>query len=169
MRNSAIALSTVGALLLTACGAETSGEFSTEDGETGEYTIDRASGESSMTVETEDGTVSMRTNTDAPEELPAGFTLFSGAEVLSNTIIDQGDTKGSLTTFRTEKAPDEIVAHYRDEAESAGITIQIETSINGGKMIGGENDQTGTTFSVSAFPDDQGVVTGQLTISEEPG
>ncbi|WP_298334313.1 hypothetical protein [uncultured Erythrobacter sp.] len=169
MCKSAIALSAAGALLLIGCGSETSGEFTTDDGETGEYTIDQTSGESSMTVETEDGTVSMRTNTETPDSLPAGFTLFSGAEVLSNTIIDQGDTKGSLTTFRTDETPDEIVAHYREEAEDAGITIQIETSMNGGKMIGGENEQTGTTFSVSAFPDDDGIVTGQLTISEEPG
>ncbi|WP_298303904.1 hypothetical protein [uncultured Erythrobacter sp.] len=169
MCKSAIALSAAGALLLIGCGSETSGEFTTDDGETGEYTIDQTSGESSMTVETEDGTVSMRTNTETPDSLPAGLTLFSGAEVLSNTIIDQGDTKGSLTTFRTDETPDEIVAHYREEAEDAGITIQIETSMNGGKMIGGENEQTGTTFSVSAFPDDDGIVTGQLTISEEPG
>lgn len=169
MRFSLISLSAASVLMLAACGSETSGEFTTEDGETGEYVIDADSGESSMTVQTEDGTVSMRTNTAAPDDLPAGFTLVGGAEVLSNTIIDQGDTKGSLTTFRTEKSPDDIVAHYRGEAESAGITIQIETSMNGGKMIGGENEQTGTTFSVSAFPDDEGTVTGQLTISEEAG
>jgi hypothetical protein len=169
MRISIVAAAAVSTLVLTACGSETEGEFTTEDGETGEYRIDQSSGESSMTVETEDGTVSMVTNSDAPTDLPAGFTLVGGAEVLSNTMIDQGGTKGSLTTFRTDKSPDDIVAHYRSEAEGAGITIQIETSINGGKMIGGENEQTGTTFSVSAFPDDEGVVTGQLTISEEGG
>lgn len=156
-------------LALAACGSETEGDFVTDDGDTGEYQIDRSTGESSMTVETEDGTVSMVTNTDAPADLPAGFTLVSGAEVLSNTMIDNGETKGSLTTFRSDKSPEEIAAHYHSEAESAGITIQIETNMNGGKMIGGENDTTGTTFSVSAFPDDEGVVTGQLTISEEPG
>ncbi|MEM1050579.1 MAG: hypothetical protein AAGI28_00655 [Pseudomonadota bacterium] len=169
MRISFIATAAASALALTACGSETSGEFATEDGETGEYAIDNDSGEMSMTVETEDGTVSMRTNTETPDQLPAGFTLMSGSEVLSNTIIDQGETKGSLTTFRTDNSPDDIVAHYRGEAESAGITIQIETSMNGGKMIGGENEENGTTFSVTAFPDDDGVVTGQLTISEEPG
>ncbi|UAB77559.1 hypothetical protein INR77_12265 [Erythrobacter sp. SCSIO 43205] len=156
-------------LALAACGSETEGEFTTEDGESGEYRIDQSSGESSMTVETEDGTVSMVTNSDAPTNLPAGFTMISGAQVLSNTMIDDGETKGSLTTFRSEKSPEEIAAHYREQAEEAGITIQIETNLNGGKMLGGENEATGTTFSVSAYPDDEGVVTGQLTISEEPG
>jgi len=160
-------LAAASALALTACGSESSGEFTTEDGETGEYTIDQDSGSATMTVETPDGEVRMRTGADVTEELPAGFTLVSGAKVLSNTIVDQGETKGSLTTFQTDKSPDDIVAHYRAEAESAGIKIQIETSMNGGKMIGGENEDNGTTFSVSAFPDDDGVVTGQLTISEQ--
>lgn len=169
MRISSITIALAGALALSACSSETSGEFTTDDGETGEYRIDQNTGESSMTVETEDGTVSMRTNTDVPDDLPAGFSLMSGSEVLSNTTIDQGDTKGSLTTFRSESTPQEIADYYRGEAEDAGITIQIETNMNGGKMIGGENEATGTTFSVSAFPDDEGTVTGQLTISEEAG
>lgn len=160
--------------MLAACGSETSGEFTTGEGETGEYTLDQDTGAASMTVETEDGTVSMVTNTDAPTNLPAGFTLVEGAEVLSNTMVDSGGTRGSLTTFRTHKSPEEVTAHYRAEAENAGITIQIETSMNGGKMIGGENEATGTTFSVSVFPDDEAadgsdMVKGQLTISEEPG
>ncbi|MEP0391499.1 MAG: hypothetical protein ABJ205_12840 [Erythrobacter sp.] len=169
MRISLIACAAAGALVLTACGSETSGEFTTEEGETGEYIIDQDSGSSTMTVETPDGTVSMRSGADVTEELPAGFTMVSGANVLSNTIVDQGESKGSLTTFQSDKSPDEIVAHFRAEAENAGISIQIETLINGGKMIGGENEDNGTTFSVSAFPGDDGVVTGQLTISEQPG
>lgn len=164
-----LTIAAASALALTACGSETSGDFTTEDGETGEYTIDQEDGSATMTVETPDGAVSMRTGADVTEDLPAGFTLVSGAKVLSNTIVDQGGTKGSLTTFQSDMSPDEIVAHYRAEAQSAGITIQIETSMNGGKMIGGENEENGTTFSISAFPDDEGVVTGQLTISEQAG
>lgn len=157
------------ALTLTACGSETSGEFTTQDDETGEYTIDQDSGEASMTVETEDGTVSMRSSADTPTDLPAGFTMVSGANVLSNTIVDQGETKGSLTTFQSEMDVDAILAHYRAQAESAGITIQIETDMNGVRLIGGEDEQNGTTFSVTAFQDDEGLSQVQLTISEEPG
>lgn len=164
-----LTIAAASALALTACGSETAGELTAQDGETGEYTIDQDSDTASMTIKTQDGSVSMRSGPDVTSDLPAGFTLVEGAEVLSNTVVDQGDTRGSLTTFRSEMSPEEIVAHYRAEAQSAGITIQIETSMNGGKMIGGENEANGTTFSISAFPDDDGIVTGQLTISEEPG
>lgn len=170
MRVSFIALAAIGSLALGACGgSETSGEFTTEDGETGEYTVDNDTGEQSMTVTTPDGAVSMRSGADVPVNLPAGFSLIGGSEVVSNTIIDQGPTKGALLTFTSDKSPEEIAAHYRAEAEDAGIAIQIETSMNGGRMIGGENKATGTTFSVSAYPGEDGKTTAQLTIAEEPG
>jgi hypothetical protein len=169
MMRIAFACAAASALALTACGSETSGEFTTEDGETGEYVIDNDGESASMTVETPDGTVRMRTGADTPTDLPAGFTLVSGANVLSNTIVDQGKTKGSLTNFQSDMAVDDILAHYRSEAENAGITIQIETNMNGVQLIGGENEQNGTTFSVSAFRNDEGASQVQLTISEEPG
>jgi hypothetical protein len=168
MRATFLAIPTAAALLLGACGSETSGTFTTEEGETGEYTIDRESGESTMTVDTPDGEVTMRTGADVPVSLPAGFTLIGGAEVVSNTTVDQGGTKGALLAFTSDKSPEEIADHYRAEAREAGITIQIETSMNGGKMIGGKNEATGTTFSVNSYPGEEGT-TSQLTISEEGG
>lgn len=162
----AFACAAASVLALAACGSESSGEFTTEDGETGEYVIDNDGESASMTVETPEGTVRMRTGAETPTDLPAGFTMISGANVLSNTIIDQGETKGSLTTFQSEMSVDDILAHYRGEAESAGITIQIETNMNGVQLIGGENEQNGSTFSVSAFQNDEGLSQVQLTISE---
>ncbi len=165
MRHLGIGISTVSALILTACGSESSGEFATEGGETGEYTIDRSSGEASMTVDTPEGEVSMRTGADVPIDLPAGFSLIGGAKVLSNTVVDQAEGKGSLITFTTDKSPEEIAEFYRAEAEAAGIEIQIETSINDGRMLGGEG-ATGTTFSITAYPTEDGT-TGQLVIGEK--
>ena len=155
----------VAALALSSCGSETSGTFTTDEGETGEYTIDQNNGEASMTIETPDGAVSMRTGADVPVNLPAGFSLFTGAEILSNTIIDQEGEIGALVTFTSVKSPKEIVNFYREEAEAAGIDVQIEADINGGKMLGGEGDN-GTTFSVSAHPTEDNT-TAQLVISEQ--
>lgn len=158
------------ALSLAACGSENSGEYTTEDGENVEYSVDRDSGETSVTVDTPDGEVSMRSGAEVPVDLPAGFSLIGGAKVISNTVFSQAGGKGALVTFTTDKSPQEIVDFYRAEAEAAGIAIQIESSINGGKMLGGENESNGTTFSVTAYPsDDDGVTTGQLTIGNDLG
>lgn len=165
MRRLAIGISTAAALTLTACGSESSGDFTTEDGETGEYTIDQSSGGASMTVETPEGEVSMRTGAEVPIDLPAGFSLIDGAKVVSNTVVDQADGRGALVTFTSDKSPEEIADFYRAQAQTAGIDVQIETSINGGKMLGGEG-ASGTTFSITAYPSDDGT-TGQLVIGEE--
>ena len=154
-------------LTLTACGSETAGEFTTEDGETAEYTIDSDTGETSMTVDTEQGAVSMRSGADVPIDLPAGFSMIDGAQVSTNTVIDQAGSRGALVNFTTSKTPDEVFAFYREQADAAGIDIQIETKMNGGGMIGGENAATGLIFSVTAYPGDGGT-TGQLTIGEGP-
>ncbi len=165
MRISAILTSMVAAAALSGCGAQEEGTITTEEGQSGEYRIDSETGEASMTVETPEGDVTMRTGADVPVDLPAGFTLIDGAEVLNNITIDQAGEKGTLITFQTSQSPAQIKQHYRAQAEAAGITIQIETDINGGAMLGGENEATGTTFSITAYPGEEGT-TGQLTISE---
>lgn len=169
MRLSSIIIPASAALFLSGCGSETSSTFTTDDGESGEYTVDAETGESSMTVETADGEVNVRSGSSVPVDLPAGFSLIAGAEVVSNTVFDQAGTKGALLNFRSSKDPQEIADFYRAEAEAAGVDIQIETSMNDGKMLGGENEASGLTFSITAYPDGEGMTIGQLTVGEDPG
>lgn len=168
MRFSGVTLIAAATLGLAACGSEASGDFTTEDGEDGEYSVDYETGETNVTLDTPDGEVSMRSGSDVPIDLPAGFALMPGATVVSNTVVDQADGRGALVTFTTDKGAEEIAAFYRKQAESTGIAIHIETTMNGGKMLGGENEATGTTFSITAYPTgEDGLTMGQLTIGEE--
>lgn len=89
MRKSAIIA--VAALALAACGSETSGKFTTAEGESAEYTIDKESGETSMTVEGPEGVATMRSGADVPVSLPGGFILFPGSKVVSKTVVNQPD------------------------------------------------------------------------------
>ena len=154
MRYSTLIASAALALTLTACGSEREGTFTTEEGDTGEYSIDTDTGETSMTIETEDGVATLRAGPDVDAELPGGFSIIDGAEVMSNTVVDAADGKGALVTFNSDKSPEEIADLYRAQAESAGVEIQIETSINGGKMLGGEGPD-GLTFSILAYPNEE--------------
>lgn len=162
MRISHITLA-AGALMLAACGSETSGTFTTEDGESGEYSVDSASGETVVSVDTPEGQATLRAGPDVDVDLPGGFSIIDGADVVSNMVFDNAGDKGALVTFNSDKSPDEIAEFYRAQAEAAGIDIEIETSINQGKMLGGESAD-GTTFSITAYPGNDGT-TGQLTIS----
>ncbi|MEQ5788647.1 hypothetical protein J3454_12150 [Erythrobacter sp. NFXS35] len=155
-------------LVLVACGSETSGEFTTEDGNA-EYTIDGDSGETSMTIRGKDGTATLRSGADVPADLPDGFSLYPGAKVITNTVVDQPDGKGTMVMFETEAAADKVMAHFRQQAEDAGFAIQIDANMNGSLMIGGERKADGSTLSVTATPGEGDATTGQLIIGSKTG
>ncbi len=169
MRKSALTLASTAALVLAACGSETSGEFTTEDGENAEYTIDEDSGETSMTIKGEDGTATLRSGTDVPVSLPDGFSLFPGSTVITNTVVKQDDGQGTMVMFEAEAAAEKVVAHYRDQAKAAGFDIQLEMNTNGTMMIGGERKADKSTLSVTASPGEEGKITGQLIIGNTKG
>ncbi len=153
------------ALALAACGSETSQTFEGEDGEVGELKIDSDTGETNLTITTDEGTMTMRSGSDVPVKLPGGFSVYPGAEVVSNMIMDQADGSGALLTLSSEDSPQEVAAFYKKQAEDAGITIQMEMTTNGAQMVGGESDK-GLTFSIMASPEGDGT-TAQLTVSDE--
>lgn len=154
------------ASLLAACGSERSGEFTTEDGESGEYTIDTESGETTARIETEDGVATLRSGADVPVDLPNGFTIYPGAKIITNTVVDSAQGSGNMVLMETDASPDNVIAHYRKQAEAAGIEIQMELTVNDGKMIGGEAPGGGV-FSLNASNDGEGPTSAQLMIGSQ--
>lgn len=169
MRKAVLVWASSAALALAACGSETSGEFTTEGGEAAEYTIDKATGETSMTVEGPDGTATLRSGADVPVSLPAGFSLFPGSKVITNTVVNQPGGQGTMVMFEADAAADTIIAHYRDQAKAVGFAIQIEMNTNGTLMIGGERESDGTTLSITAIGNQEDATTGQIIIGSKTG
>jgi uncharacterized lipoprotein len=169
MRKLALILAGSAALTLAACGSQTSGEFTTEDGENAEYTIDKATGETTMTVEGPDGTATLRSGVDVAVDLPAGFSMFPGAKVITNTVVNQPGGKGTMVMFETDAAADKVLAHFRKEATDAGFEIQIDANMNGSLMIGGERKADGSTLSVTTTQSEGDATTGQLIIGSKTG
>ena len=123
MRKLAWVLTGGAAVMLAACGSETSGEFTTESGENAEYTINEDSGETSMTIKGEDGEATLRSGADVPVSLPAGFSLYPGSKVVTNTVVNQPDGQGTMVMFETDAAADKVIAHFRDQAKAAGTAV----------------------------------------------
>jgi len=169
MHKIALTLAGGAALALAACGSETSGEFTTESGENAEYTIDKDSGETSMTIKGEDGTATMRSGADVPVSLPKGFSLYPGSKVVTNTVVNQPDGQGTMVMFETDAAADKVIAHFREQAKAAGFDIQMEMNTNGTLMIGGERAGDGSTLSVTASPGEGAGTSGQLIIGSNSG
>jgi len=151
--------------LLAACGSETSGEFTTADGETGEYTM-KAEGEGmTATVTTEDGTATMRSGPDAKPNLPKGFTLYPGANVVTTANVNQNGQTGSMTMFETGDSPEKVADFYRKQAEKAGFKIQTDANVNGSQTFAGEAPD-GSSFMINANASGDKTL-GQLVIGKD--
>ncbi len=169
MKRTALVVVCGTALAMAACGSETSGEFTTEDGKNAEYTIDKDSGETSMTIKGEDGDATLRSGASVPVSLPDGFTLFPGSKVITNTVVNQPDGQGTMVAFEADAPADKVVAHYRDAAKAAGFDIQLEMTTNGTVMIGGERKADETSLSVTATTGADSKTTGQIIIGTKTG
>ncbi|HSJ79366.1 MAG TPA: hypothetical protein VK913_11590 [Erythrobacter sp.] len=165
MRKSGLALASVAALALAACGSETSGEFTTEDGKNAEYTIDKDTGETSMTIKSEDGTATLRSGSDVPVNLPSGFSLLSGSKVINSTVVNQPDGQGTMVMFETDAKSDAVIAHYREQAKSAGFDIELEMNTNETAMIAGKRESDGSSLSVTITSGEPS--TGQIIIGSQ--
>lgn len=167
MRALALVFAGTAALALVACGSETSGEFTTADGENAEYTIDEDSGETSMTITGKDGDATLRAGANVPVSLPDGFSLFPGTKVISNAVVSQPDGQGAMVQFEAAAPADKVVAHYKEQAKAAGFAIELEMNTNGTMMIAGQRKSDGSSLSVTATPGD--MTSGQIIIGSKKG
>lgn len=150
----------IGTILLAACGGEqdeqAGGRSSAES-----YAVNEKDGVVTARVRSQDGTATMESGTGVEAKLPAGFGMMPGARVLSASNITGDQGSGSMVLFETDRPVAEVIAHYRRQAEAAGVKIQIEMNTNGTEMIGGEGG--GLTFSLTASRSDD-LTSGQLTV-----
>ncbi len=154
-------------IALAACSSERSGTFEGEGGTTGNYAVDEDDGAVTAEIRTEDGIATLRSGESVAPDLPDGFTVYPGAKVLSSTNFSQAGKKGAMVLLESEADPEAMAEFYRKQAESAGIEVRMEMSINDGKMIAGESDG-GLTFSFNATPED-GKTNAQLMIGTNLG
>ncbi len=156
-----------GTLTLFACSSEESGVVVDEDGNEVNYSIDKETGETAVTVETEQGTATMRSGDDVPVDLPGGFTVYPGAEVVSNTIVSHGDGEGAMIFMETDATPDDLAEFYRAQAKDAGIEIQMDMTAENTKMLAGETKE-GMVFSLNATREGD-KTTAQIMVGDQMG
>lgn len=155
-----------GALVLAACGSSESGTIETEDG-TVEYEADTDGDGVEMSFTDDDGNeTTLVSGSDVEVDLPDGFSIYPGAEVVQSTVIDGAEGQGSMIMMTSSDAPQDMVDHFRSQAEAAGIDIQMEMTSGDTRIIGGEGpDDRFFSFTVSS---DGGENTGMLTIGTRP-
>ena len=150
------------ALLISACGQ--SGTVKNEDGSTTTYSTSQTSDGGQVDVETKDGKMTSKVGSDLKVDMPEGYKIYPGSQVIGNTKVDTGE---GVTYQIMSMAPgdvDEVLAFYRKQAENDGVTISNETSIDGSKFIGGER-KDGGTVTVQVVKSDDGGTMATFTLS----
>lgn len=152
-----------GVALLASCGSPDEGTIATEDGDV-TYDIDDDGEGVEATFTGPDGEVmQFESGPNADADLPMGFTVYPGAEVVMNQTVTTNDGGGSILVMTAPADAEEVIEFYRGQASRAGITINSEINANGTRVIGGEAED-GTALSVSAIPSGDGSTQIQLTI-----
>ena len=154
-------------LLLAACGSSETGDFTTEVGESGSNSVDQSSGEMEMTITTDEGVATVRSGSDVPVNLPLGFSLYPGAEVTSNSMVDHNGGQGAMVLFTSTDDPEAVLEFYRGQAEAAGIDVVVDMKVNDGGMLGGEGEN-GTSFTINANKTAAGT-DAQLMVGDQLG
>lgn len=134
--------------LLTACGGETA-TYESEDGSMTVETDD--DGRTEGTITTDDGSQIEFTANEGEATFPAGFSAYPGAEIGNSATMSQAGGSGAMIEMSSDDSADQIVAHYRGEAEAAGFTIDNE--IRSGDMTMVQGSRNGEdVFSLMVSP-----------------
>lgn len=154
------------ALLVTGCGGpDAEGTIETEEGEF-DYSIDASGGNSEFSGQTSDGRdVSVQTGTNVSADLPDGYSLYPGSNVVTASNVAVRDGTGSVVIMTTPDSPEDVAEYYRAQAEAAGISIAMENTGPDSKMLAGEGEG-GKSFTLTASKGDNGT-TAQLMVGAD--
>lgn len=149
------------AILLGGCEREEARDDAIAGVRPSNYEIDPARGETRASMQTAEGLTSMRSGENVPVSLPSAFSVYPGAQVINSTQVRrdrEGSSEagtGALIIMRSDASPAEMVQFYREQAQAAGVDVELELETEGGRMIAGKSSD-GAEFSFNASRENGG-------------
>lgn len=158
-----------GALVLAACGGakEDTTTIETNDGKV-QLSVDENGEGGSYRITTEDGVMTAQSGGSLNVQLPAGYSLYPGANVVSQSTIKTDQGSNLNVAMEIAGGADPIVDFYRKQATAAGVSIESEIKTGEMQIISGK-DKAGMVFSLSVFPGGDGKSTATLTLAQDKG
>jgi len=150
-----------GAVALAACNSGTT--VTTDDGK--EVTIE-GNGSDGLSIQSKDGEFNVQSGPNAKVALPAGFSVYPGAEIISSVNMDSNGKQVSTLTMNTSAGLAQVVDFYKKQAIAAGVDVSTEIKAGDAVMLGGES-KAGMIFGLNAGPADSGGTTAHLSLSEK--
>ena len=140
------ALAVAGTLLVAGCGSKSeqevaSGTYTDPDtGQTADYKV-------TSSADGKDGTVSIKTSEGEMSfggggdqaKLPAGFTAYPGSTMTGGMSALSADGKASgMAAFEVPGQAADVIAHFRKQAEAAGMKVTSEVTAGDTRMFSAE-------------------------------
>ncbi|MEZ5710690.1 MAG: hypothetical protein R3E02_15035 [Blastomonas sp.] len=147
----------VGALALAGCGGSETTTYTDDEGNKVEVTQSGDGDEpKEVVIKSEDGDATFRMGGVSTEELPFGFEVYPGAQVITSSVGTSEGRTGGVVAMKTSDSQDKVIAYYKAAAEKRGLTIKAEISSGEMKMLNGEaegGDKGGFTIQAIKQPD----------------
>ena len=169
-RSTLIFAAAAAALMLSACGSQSEKEVASGSytdpttGKTADYKITSdADGENgNISIKTADGEMNFGGGA-ANTKLPTGFTLYPGAKITGGMAASGKDGESGLASFEVKGQAVDVIAHYRKQAEAAGLKVTSEVKAGDTMMFGAEKPDGGKGGVQVTATQSGDMVTGALT------
>ncbi len=127
---------------------------------------DPVTGETSARIVTDKGEAArLWSGTSAPVALPSGFTIYPGARVVRNTVVERDGTRRTLVEFETADPIAKVLLFHRAQAQAAGAALTLDLDGTDAASIGGRM-ASGGSFALTARRD-AARTTVQLSVDDE--
>ncbi len=160
------------ALMLAACGSESNSETEVasgsytdpETGETADYSVTKsADGETgSISIKTKDGKMQFGGGAQHAK-LPTGFTPYPGSTMTGGFTASGDDGKSGMASFEATGNAADVIDHFRNQAEAAGMKITTEITAGDTMMLGAEKEGGRPSGVQITATQDGDKVTGSVT------
>lgn len=111
---------------------------------------DPLTGETNARIATGNGAAAeLRSGATVPLALPPGFTIYPGARVVRNTVVERDDIRRTLVEFETPDPIAKVLRFHRAQAQAAGAMLTLDLAGKDAASIGGST-AGGAEFVVTA-------------------
>lgn len=99
--------------------------------------------------------ITMRSGPNVPLHLPPGFTVYPGAKVAANTVVESDGRRRTLLVFVSPDPVAKVIAFYRTQAVAAGSALSFNLEGDERASLGGAL-RNGEAFAIAARRRDGG-------------